>query len=106
MGRYKTSYIYVVSVYHSVGLRSGTIDLVAEIGVTVVIRLMDQDNSHLVNLSAIPTELLVYVTWPVKTGDVGTNYILSHERPFLSIETEYFCSVTCTIKPFKCVIRG
>jgi len=46
--------------------------------------------------------LRLYVTRPAKTGNVGTNYISSHNRPFLSTGTEYFCSVT---SQFKCVIR-
>jgi len=46
-----------------------------------------------------------FVTGPAKTGDVGTNYILSHNRSSLRTAKEYLCSVTCTIKPIKYLIR-
>jgi len=36
------------------------------------------------------------VTGVVKMGHVGTNYILSHNRSYLSSGTEYLCSVTCS----------
>jgi len=53
--------------YHSVGLklyRSETVDLITKIGVTIFIRLMDQDTPNeepRVNLLTVPTELLVYI---------------------------------------------
>ena len=36
-----------------------------------------------------------YVTRPVKTEHIDTNYTLKHNRSFLSIGTEYLYSVTC-----------
>jgi len=45
---------------------------------------------------------IIYVTGPVKTGHVGTNYTPSLNRPFLK---EYLCSVTCTIHLIKYEIK-
>ena len=46
------------------------------------------------------------MTGPAKTGHVGTNYTQSHYRSYHSIATEYLNSVTCIIKPIKCVLRA
>ena len=45
------------------------------------------------------------VTRPAKTGHVGTNYILLLYTSYLSTETEYLNSVSCIIKPTKCLLR-
>ena len=45
-----------------------------------------------------------YVTRPAKTGHVGTNYILSHYRSYLSTGTEYLYSVTYIIQPIKILL--
>ena len=45
------------------------------------------------------------MTEPAKTGHVGTNYSPSHYRLYLSTGTEYLHSVTCIIKPIKCLLR-
>ena len=45
------------------------------------------------------------MTGPAKTGHVGTNYTPSHYRLYFSVETEYLHSVTCIIKPNKCLLR-
>ena len=45
----------------------------------------------------------INVTRPMKTGYVVTNYTPSHYMSYLSIGTEYLYSVTCIIKPIKCV---
>ena len=50
--------------------------------------------------------MLVYVTGPAKTGHVGTNYTPSLYRSYLSIGTEYLHSVTCILKPIKCLLRA
>ena len=39
-------------------------------------------------------ECSIYVTGLAKTGHLGTNYTLSHERSYLSIGTDYVHSVT------------
>ena len=49
-------------------------------------------------------QTFAFVTGPAKTGHVGTNYTLSHYRSYLSTGTEYFHSVTCTMKPLKCLL--
>jgi len=41
---------------------------------------------------------LLHVIRPVKTGHLGTNNTLSHNKSFLSIATKYWWSVTYTIK--------
>jgi len=41
----------------------------------------------------------VFVTRPVKTGHVGTNYTFSHSKLFHSTATEHLWSVTSTIRP-------
>ena len=45
----------------------------------------------------------MYVTGPAKTGHVGTNYTLSLYRSYLSTGTEYLHSITCIIRPIKCL---
>ena len=45
------------------------------------------------------------VTEPAKTGHVGTNYIPSLYRSYLSIGKVYFHSVTCVMMPIKCLLR-
>ena len=45
-----------------------------------------------------------YVTGPVNIGHVDTNYTLLHNISYLSIQIEYFHSVTCSLKPTKCLI--
>ena len=47
----------------------------------------------------------IYVTWPAKTGHVGTNYIPSLYRSYLSIGNIYFHSVTCIMMPIKFLLR-
>ena len=46
------------------------------------------------------------VTGPAKIGHVGTNYTLSHTMPYFSTAKEYFHSVTCIVKPTKCLISA
>ena len=46
------------------------------------------------------------MTGPTKIGYVGTNYTLSHNMSYLSTEVEYFHSVTCIVKPTKCLISA
>ena len=46
------------------------------------------------------------VTGPAKTGHMGTNYTLSHNRSYHSTETEYLHFVTCIINPVKCLLRA
>ena len=48
----------------------------------------------------------LFVTGPAKTGHVGTNYTMSLYRSYLSTGTEYFDSVTCIIRPNKCVLSA
>ena len=47
-----------------------------------------------------------YVTEPVKTGHVGTNYILSHSRSYLGTGINSLNSVTYTIKPIICLSKA
>jgi len=39
-------------------------------------------------------------------GYVGTNYTLSHNKPYLNFITEYLHSVSFKIKSIKCLIRA
>ena len=48
----------------------------------------------------------VYVTGPAKIGHVGTNYILKCYSSYLSTGAEYLHSVTCIIKPTKCLLTA
>ena len=48
--------------------------------------------------------LVTFVTVPAKIGHVGTNYTPSHNMSCFSIGIEYFHSVTCIVKPTKCLI--
>ena len=52
------------------------------------------------------THVSIYVTGPAKPGYVSTNYALSLYRPYRSNGTEYLYSVTCIIKPIKCLLRA
>ena len=42
-----------------------------------------------------------YMTGPVKTGHMGTNYTTSLYRSYFSVGTQYLYFVTCIIKPIK-----
>ena len=44
-----------------------------------------------------------YVTGPAIIGHVGTDYTLSHNGSYLSDEVEYLHSITCIIRPIKCI---
>ena len=46
----------------------------------------------------------LFVTGPAKTGNVGTNYIASLYRSYLSGGTEYLYFFTCIIKLIKFVL--
>ena len=46
------------------------------------------------------------MTGPAKIGHVGTNYIPSYNRPYLSNGIEYLHSVTCIIKLIKWVMNA
>ena len=48
----------------------------------------------------------IYHIGPAKIGHVGTNYTPSHNISYLSIGIEYFHSVTCIVKPTKCLISA
>ena len=48
----------------------------------------------------------LYVTGPAKAGHVGTNYIPSLYRSYLSTGTEYLNSVICIKKPIKCLLHA
>ena len=49
-------------------------------------------------------ESMEFVTGPAKRGHVGTNYIPSHYKSYLSSGIKYLHSVTCIIKPIRCLI--
>ena len=46
------------------------------------------------------------MTGPAKIGNVGTNYTLPHNISYLNTGIEYFHSVTCILKPTKCLISA
>ena len=46
---------------------------------------------------------MVFVTGPAIIGHVGTDYTLSHNGSYLSDEVEYLHSITCIIRPIKCI---
>ena len=44
------------------------------------------------------------MTGPAIIGHVGTNYIASHYKLYLSTRIEYLHSVTCIILPIECLV--
>ena len=63
----------------------------------------NKDNNFL--NAKIHVEKTYFVTRPVKTGHVGTNYIPSYNRPYFRARIEYLYSVTFIIKSIIYLIK-
>ena len=49
---------------------------------------------------------LLFVTGPLKIGHVGTNYVLLHNRTYLSTGITYLHSETCIVMPINYLISA
>ena len=57
-------------------------------------------------LTILFVQLYQFVTRPVKTGHVGTNYTKSLYSSYLSAGNIYFHSVTCIMMPIEYLLRA